>query len=69
MSKKDRGQFYTSNHAYILEGFDKPSSKVIEPFTGKGDFPENSYHLGFLASFMYTGLSVLRINNAARKAN
>jgi hypothetical protein len=37
MSKKDRGQFYTSNHAYILEGFDKPSSKVIEPFAGKGD--------------------------------
>lgn len=37
MTKKERGQFYTSNHAYILEGLDKPSSKVIEPFAGKGD--------------------------------
>lgn len=37
MSKKERGQFYTTNHAYIMDGFDKPTSKVIEPFAGKGD--------------------------------
>lgn len=37
MSKKERGQFYTVNHFYILDGFDKPTSKVLEPFAGKGD--------------------------------
>ena len=37
MSKKERGQFYTVNHSYIMDGFDKPSGKVIEPFAGKGD--------------------------------
>lgn len=31
------GQFYTVNHEYILEGFDKPTKNVIEPFAGKGD--------------------------------
>jgi hypothetical protein len=37
MSKKDRGQFYTVNHSYIMDGLDKPTTKVIEPFAGKGD--------------------------------
>lgn len=37
MSKKERGQFYTVNHSYIMEGFDKPDAKVVEPFAGKGD--------------------------------
>lgn len=39
MSKKERGQFYTVNHDYILEGFKRPSkdTKIIEPFAGKGD--------------------------------
>jgi len=37
MSKKERGQFYTVNHSYIMEGLDKPKTKVIEPFAGKGD--------------------------------
>ena len=40
MSKKERGQFYTVNHSYIMDGFDKPSGKVIEPFAGKGDLLE-----------------------------
>ena len=28
MDKKERGQFYTVNHSYIMDGFDKPTSKV-----------------------------------------
>ena len=40
MSKKERGQFYTVNHPYIMEGLDKPTTKVIEPFAGKGDLLE-----------------------------
>jgi len=38
-SKKERGQFYTVNHGYILEGLKKPppGSRVVEPFAGQGD--------------------------------
>lgn len=38
-SKKERGQFYTVNHKYILEGLAKPppGSRVVEPFAGQGD--------------------------------
>ncbi len=37
-SKRERGQFYTVNHDYILDGFEKPTSyRVIEPFAGRGD--------------------------------
>jgi tRNA1(Val) A37 N6-methylase TrmN6 len=38
--KKNKGQFYTTNSDYILEGlFEKLNSvdKIIEPFGGKGD--------------------------------
>lgn len=39
--KKERGQFYTTNYEYILDGFDIPYDDsiqcIIEPFTGKGD--------------------------------
>jgi len=39
MSKKTKGQFYTTNSDYILEGIDIPRNvnKIIEPFAGKGD--------------------------------
>lgn len=41
MIKKERGQFYTTNYEYILDGFHIPSDdtidNIIEPFTGKGD--------------------------------
>jgi hypothetical protein len=39
MSKKDRGQFYTVNHEYILKGLERPpkGARVIEPFAGQGD--------------------------------
>ena len=40
MNKKRYGQFYTTNYDYILEGFDKPSCKIVEPFAGKGDLLE-----------------------------
>ena len=40
MNKREKGQFYTVNHSYILEGFDKPKCKVSEPFAGKGDLLE-----------------------------
>jgi hypothetical protein len=39
-SKKAKGQFYTVNSSYILEGLPMPSSTarcIIEPFAGKGD--------------------------------
>lgn len=39
-NKKNRGQFYTTNSSYILEGFPLPPNDVrcvIEPFAGKGD--------------------------------
>lgn len=38
-TKKNRGQFYTTNCEYILDGFSIPShiKSIIEPFAGKGD--------------------------------
>lgn len=39
-NKKLRGQFYTVNSTYILEGLGGPpptATKIIEPFAGKGD--------------------------------
>ena len=39
-AKKERGQFYTKNSFYILEGIDRPSGPVIEPFAGEGDLIE-----------------------------
>jgi hypothetical protein len=37
MSKKERGQFYTVNHDYILEGMTIPAGRIVEPFAGRGD--------------------------------
>lgn len=42
-TKKNRGQFYTVNHNYILAGLPTaPTSatRIIEPFAGKGDLLE-----------------------------
>lgn len=40
-SKKEKGQFYTVNSDYILEGFSVPcDTSLIEPFTGQGDLIE-----------------------------
>jgi len=42
-NKKNRGQFYTTNSSYILDGFPLPPSDIrciIEPFAGKGDLIE-----------------------------
>jgi hypothetical protein len=37
-AKQLRGQFYTTNYDYILEGFSKPPEcTIVEPFAGKGD--------------------------------
>jgi hypothetical protein len=39
-NKKTRGQFYTTNSSYILEGFAPPPTNIrciAEPFAGKGD--------------------------------
>jgi hypothetical protein len=39
-NKKTHGQFYTTNVAYILDGFPPPPNDcrcIIEPFAGKGD--------------------------------
>ena len=37
-AKQLRGQFYTTNYEYILDGFSQPlECTVIEPFAGKGD--------------------------------
>jgi hypothetical protein len=39
-SKKERGQFYTTNCKYILDGLEGPppdTKRIIEPFAGKGD--------------------------------
>lgn len=49
MSKKDRGQFYTTSSSYILDGFTLPShTKIIEPFAGAGDLitwiHQNGHH-------------------------
>lgn len=41
--KKEKGQFYTVNSSYILDGLSTPPSSarcVIEPFAGKGDLLE-----------------------------
>jgi len=42
VEKKLRGQFYTVNNSYILDGFSLPSHArcIIEPFAGKGDLLE-----------------------------
>lgn len=38
MSKKQLGQFYTTNYEYILQGLSIPyNGHVIEPFAGRGD--------------------------------
>jgi len=41
-SKKSRGQFYTTNSSYILEGMSPPLDArcIVEPFAGKGDLIE-----------------------------
>jgi hypothetical protein len=42
-NKKNRGQFYTTNSAYILDGFPQPPHDIrciVEPFAGKGDLIE-----------------------------
>lgn len=42
-NKKNRGQFYTTNSSYILEGLPRPPKSarcIIEPFAGKGDLIE-----------------------------
>lgn len=37
-NKKNKGQFYTTNSDYILEGLSLPNNiNIIEPFAGKGD--------------------------------
>jgi hypothetical protein len=46
--KKNKGQFYTVNSKYILDGLDLPPQgvQIIEPFAGKGDLIDwvrNSY--------------------------
>ena len=40
--KKNKGQFYTVNSTYILDGLSKPplDTQIIEPFAGKGDLLE-----------------------------
>ena len=40
MSKKERGQFYTTNAKYILQGLEKGLNKpkhIFDPFCGQGD--------------------------------
>lgn len=39
LSKKSLGQFYTTNHEYILQGLKIPDNiiNIIEPFAGNGD--------------------------------
>ena len=36
-NKKNKGQFYTVNSKYILDGLSIPTGHVVEPFAGKGD--------------------------------
>lgn len=37
-NKGQKGQFYTVNHSYILEGlFQRPAGRIVEPFAGQGD--------------------------------
>ncbi len=43
INKKNRGQFYTTNSSYILDGFPLPPEDIrciIEPFAGRGDLIE-----------------------------
>lgn len=49
LSKQRFGQFYTTNHEYILQGMKIPDNiiNIIEPFTGNGDliaFIETEQH-------------------------
>jgi len=39
LSKQILGQFYTTNHEYILQGMTIPNNikNIVEPFTGNGD--------------------------------
>jgi hypothetical protein len=42
-NKKNKGQFYTTNSSYILDGFSLPPTDIrciVEPFAGKGDLIE-----------------------------
>jgi len=42
-TKKQRGQFYTTNSSYILQGLPSPPSNarcILEPFAGQGDLLE-----------------------------
>ena len=51
--KKDRGQFYTTNSSYILDGFPLPPSDIrciVEPFAGKGDLIEWVKQAGCVAA-------------------
>ena len=56
-NKKNRGQFYTTNSSYILEGFPLPPNDVrcvIEPFAGKGDlidWVKNAGYIGNIESY------------------
>jgi hypothetical protein len=42
INKKNKGQFYTTNNDYILDGLSIPNDikDIIEPFAGKGDLIE-----------------------------
>ncbi len=57
MSKKQLGQFYTTNSDYILSGLDLPITKesdIIEPFSGNGDlirWIKNKYKYSSIVSF------------------
>lgn len=50
-TKKNRGQFYTTNSSYILDEFELPDDVgcIIEPFAGKGDL------IDWVKSKGYTG--------------
>jgi hypothetical protein len=48
-NKKNKGQFYTTNSSYILDGFPLPPTDIrciIEPFAGKGDLIEWLHNSG-----------------------
>jgi len=51
MTKQTRGQYYTVNSNYILEGFVLPQDvkKIVEPFAGQGDL------LQWISNQGYTG--------------